>query len=149
MRRRTFVAAAIAVAVEAPLAGCLGGDEPPEEPEYDDWFGNVDEFDGFEDRTGADEVTVRVGAGDHGFRFDPPAVTTTPGTTVAFEWTGRGGEHNVQERDGAWENPEGLVSGAGHVWRREFTEPGTHLYECWPHRSQGMKGGIFVDAHVD
>jgi halocyanin-like protein len=147
MQRREFLVFSGVTALGA-ATGCLGGGSAPEEPEYDDWFENVQHFEGFEDHTDADEVSVMVGAGDNGFLFDPPAITITPGTTVVWEWTGEGGQHVVAERDERWQNPEGLVEGEGHTWQKEFvgSDAGTHLYECWPHRSSGMKGGVFVDA---
>lgn len=145
MERRRFLTLAAAPATAA-LAGCPGDDEPPDEPSPGDWLDGVPHYDGFEDHRGEAEVTVLVGAGDSGFRFDPPAITVDPGTTVVFEWTGNGGDHVVSEVDDEWGNPEGLVDDAEHVWQREFTEAGTHRYECWPHSGQGMKGAIFVDA---
>lgn len=147
MNRRRFVALTGALGL-AGVAGCLG-DEAPEEPEYDGWFANVDNFEGFVDRTDEDPVTVLVGAGDRGWQFEPAAITIRPGTTVTWEWTGEGGDHNVEHRDNDWENPEGTVAEAGHTWERAFSRPGTHLYSCWPHDGVGMRGGIFVDAHVE
>jgi halocyanin-like protein len=147
MQRREFLVLS-GVSVLGATTGCIGASGTPEEPEYDNWFENVPHFEGFEDHRAEEEVRVMVGAGKNGFLFDPPAITITPGTTVVWEWTGEGGQHVVAERDGAWQNPEGLVESEEHSWSREFTRSnaGTHLYECWPHRSSGMKGGIFVDA---
>jgi len=148
VKRRRFVLLSAAL---GSATGCVGGgSSAPEEPEYGDWFDNVGNFDGFEDHTGEDEVRVSVGAGDQGFLFGPPAITVAPGTTVVWEWTGKGNEHVVAERDGDWSNPEGLIAEEGHTWERGFTgsDAGTHLYECWPHKSLGMKGGVFVDAHA-
>ena len=147
MDRRQFVVLVAGVGLSG-VAGCLGDDDP-EQPEYGDWFDNVDNFDGFEDRTDEDPVTVLVGAGERGWQFDPPAITVRPGTTVIWEWTGDGGDHNVEHEGGDWENPGGTISEAGHTWEREFSESGTHLYTCWPHDGIGMRGGIFVDAHVE
>ncbi|MDZ7687352.1 MAG: halocyanin domain-containing protein [Halobacteriales archaeon] len=150
MQRREFLVLS-GVTVLGATTGCIGGEAAPEEPEYDDWFSNVPHFDGFEDHTDDNEVRVMVGAGDNGFLFDPPAITVTPGTTVVWEWTGVGGEHVVAETNGDWQNPQGLTATEGHTWSREFSESdaGTHLYECWPHTSLGMKGGVFVDAHAE
>ncbi|MFT4945702.1 MAG: halocyanin-like protein [Halovenus sp.] len=130
------------------LAGCLGGDggDPPAEPEPGDWFGPTDNYDGFEDVTARDTVTVAVGAGEEGLLFDPPAVTVDPGTALRFEWTGEGGLHNVQDPEGNWENPEGLVSAEGHTWERSFDSAGTQRYRCRPHSNLGMRGAVFVDA---
>lgn len=146
---RRGVLAFAAVAWTAGSAGCLGGTEAPAEPEYGDWFLGVPNYDGFVDHTDDDPVTVLVGAGEHGVLFEPAAVTVAPGTVVVFEWTGDGGQHNVEHEGGDWENPDGLVDAAGHTYARTFEEPGTHLYKCWPHAGVGMKGAVFVDAHAD
>ena len=150
MNRRRFIALA-GVAGAGTVAGCLGGggDGPPEEPVYDDWFGPVDHFDGFDDMTDTAVVEVAVGNGPQGWRFTPPAVTVTPVTTVRFTWTGYGGKHNVQDADENWENPAGLVETAGHEWERSFDEPGTQLYRCRPHSNLGMRGAVFVDGTVE
>lgn len=150
MDRRGFVATLGGVSLAA-TAGCLfGGDDPPEEPEYGEFFQGVPNFEGFVDRTDEDPISVIVGAGENGLLFDPPAIIVGERTTVVWEWSGLGGEHNVEavEAPGEeWSNPAGTIDQAGHEWSREFTTPGTHLYYCWPHRSV-MKGGIFVDAYA-
>lgn len=146
MWRRQFMATAGASGAMA-LAGCLsGGGEAPAEPEVGDWLENTDNYDGFEDYTDSEEVTVAVGAGPQGWQFDPPAIGISPGTTVVFEWTGAGGPHNVEEENEDWDNPGGTIEEAGHTWERTFDSGGTHLYKCWPHEDVGMKGAIFVDA---
>lgn len=145
--RRQFVVLAGGLTTMA-VAGCLD-DDSPEEPEYGDWFDNTDNFDGFEDRTGEGTVTVLVGTGERGWQFDPPAIAVAPGTVVRFEWTGRGGDHNVEHADSDWQNPAGLVVEEGHTWEREFDEPGTHRYLCWPHDELGMRGAVFVDAGAE
>lgn len=142
MRRRYLLGLCVAL----PLAGCLGGDDAPADPDPGDWFAGVPHYEGFHDRTEAEEVTVEVGAGEHGFRFDPPAITVSPDTTVVFGWVDDTNAHNVEHADGDWDNPEGLVAEVGHTWERTFTTPGTHRYKCWPHAGQGMKGAVFVDA---
>ncbi|MFB6141705.1 MAG: halocyanin domain-containing protein, partial [Halosimplex sp.] len=65
--------------------------------DYGGWFDGVSNFDGTVDRTGQDEVTIRVGAeGNNGnFAFSPAAVRVDPGTKVVWKWTGKGGQHNV------------------------------------------------------
>lgn len=142
MDRRRFLA--LAAGATVALAGCLGSDDPPAEPEPDDWFNGVPHYEGFEDYTGESEVVVLVGTGDNGFLFEPPAITVDPGTTVVFEWTGEGGDHNVEHPDRDWSSP--YEAAAGYIWEREFVEPGTHRYQCNPHRGVGMKGAVFVDA---
>jgi halocyanin-like protein len=99
--------------------------------------------------TDTGEITVLVGAGESGYLFDPVAVAVAPGTTITWEWTGDGGSHNVAERDEEWANPGGTLSTEGHTWSREFSSGGTELYECWPHSSLGMRGGIFIDENPD
>jgi halocyanin-like protein len=149
MNRRRFLALSGLVGVTA-AAGCFHDtEEAPEAPEYGEWFGNTDNFDGFVDRTDRDTVAVLVGAGEQGLLFDPPAITATPGTTVRWEWTGKGGAHNVQQPDEDWKNPEGTVSEEGHTWDRTFDSPGTHRYECWPHTGLGMRGAVFVNVHAE
>lgn len=144
MRRRRYLSG-LGAAITA-LAGCLGGDDPPDEPEPGDWFAGVSNYDGFEDYTDSGAVTVLVGAGENGHRFAPPAITVRPDTTVVFEWTGKGGGHNVEHADGDWVNPEGVVESDDHTYERTFSESGTHRYKCWPHEGIGMKGAVFVDA---
>lgn len=147
MHRRSYLA--LFGGGVAAFSGCLSGDDPPESPAPNGWFDGVSNYDGFEDRTGSDEVTVEVGAGENGYRFEPPAITVAPDTTVVFEWTGDGGGHNVEHPDGDWENPEGVVESDEHTYERSFSEPGTHRYRCWPHEGIGMKGAVFVDASAN
>lgn len=142
MRRRRVLTLGVALSV----AGCLGDDAPPTDPEPGDWFAGVPHYDGFVDRTDAEAVTVAVGAGEHGFRFDPPAISVAVGTAVTFEWVDDTNAHNVEAADGDWQNPAGLVAEVDHTYSRTFDEPGTHNYKCWPHAGQGMKGAVFVDA---
>ncbi|MDZ7731624.1 MAG: hypothetical protein U5K37_12985 [Natrialbaceae archaeon] len=96
MDRRQFLAVGGGVSVLF-LAGCSGEEEAPREPAPDGWFEGVRNYDGFEDHTGEDQVTVLVGAGEGGTSFEPPAISVSPGTTVVYEWTGRGGGHNVED----------------------------------------------------
>jgi plastocyanin len=143
MRRRAVLAGATGGL--AALAGCSrggGGGNDAEAASLDDWLGGLSEYDGVVDRTGEDEVTVAVGAGNDGLSFDPVAVAIDTGTTVVWEWTGRGGRHNVVERNGAFESPYHQDEGA--TFEHEFDESGVYPYYCRPHRSLGMKGGIRV-----
>jgi halocyanin-like protein len=142
MDRRAFLGGATATAVA--LAGCLGSDPPPSDPEAGEWFNGVDNYDGFENHRRKDEVTVRVGAGENGFEFDPPAISIDPETTLRWEWTGDGGDHNVEHPDREWSSS--YENTAGHTYDRTFSDPGTHRYQCNPHRGLGMKGAAFVDA---
>nr|WP_264475540.1 halocyanin domain-containing protein [Halorubellus salinus] len=128
----------------AALAGCLssgsGGDDG--DGELDDWLGALEAYDGPVDRTGEDEVAVTVGAESDGLAFDPLAVAVDVGTTVVWEWTGRGGRHNVVDRDGAFASEYHDDEGA--TFEYTFDETGTFAYYCDPHRALGMKGGVRV-----
>lgn len=122
--------------------GGSGDEYLSEEPDYGGWFDDVDNYEGTLDRTGADEVTVEVGAGD-GLSFAPPAVAVSTGTTVVWEWTGQGGQHNVSEENGTFESE--LTDEEGHTFEYTFEESGTFRYVCTPHESVGMKGAVHVE----
>ncbi len=135
--------AATASTALAGLAGCLsGGSGGDDGPSLDDWLGDLAEYDGPVDRTGEDEVAVTVGAGNDGLAFDPLAVTVDVGTTVVWEWTGRGGRHNVVDRDGAFASEYHDTESA--TFEYTFDDAGTYAYYCEPHRTLGMKGGVRV-----
>ncbi|TQQ82662.1 halocyanin domain-containing protein [Halonotius terrestris] len=137
--RRHAVAAA-GSAVTLGLAGCLGGgggDAP-----YDGHLGPANNFDGVVvDRTGENEVTVAVGA-NSGLSFDPAAVKVSPGTTVVWKWTGRGGQHNVIADDGSFESDYYLEDSGQFSYT--FETPGVYKYRCTPHQTQGMLGVVEV-----
>lgn len=109
------------------------------------WFDDVSNFDGVTDRTGQSQVTVTVGAqGNNGaFAYDPPAIRIDAGTTVQFEWTGNGGQHNVVDENDAFSSD--LYGEAGIHFEHTFEEVGTFKYYCTPHRSLGMKGAVVVE----
>ncbi|MCX2819011.1 beta-propeller domain-containing protein [Haladaptatus sp. F3-133] len=98
--------------------------------------------------TGREDVTVEVGAGAQGFRFEPADIVVDEGTTVRWVWNGRGGQHNVVESDG--EQPLGKPSFGSELadGENEFThtfgEPGSYDYVCAPHIAQGMVGTVEV-----
>ena len=136
--RRSVLAGVAAIAT----AGCLGGsDGDIESDTYGDWFRGANNFEGTVDRTDRSEVTVAVGAGD-GFAFDPAAVRVSTGTTIRWEWTGRGGQHNVVAADGTFESEYYLEE--GNTFEHTFEEPGVYKYHCTPHQTQGMLGVIEV-----
>ena len=110
---------------------------------YGGWLDNVDNYDGEAvDRTGQDRVTIEVGTeGNSGaYAFAPAAVRVDPGTTVTWEWTGNGGQHNVVADSGDFESE--LVAEGGHTFEQTIEE--TTRYYCSPHRSLGMKGVVEV-----
>ncbi|WP_253736765.1 halocyanin domain-containing protein [Halohasta salina] len=136
---RRSVLAGIAVVA---TAGCLGGSEADLESDtYGDWFRGANNFAGTVDRTDRSAVTVDVGAGD-GFAFDPAAIRVSVGTTVRWEWTGRGGQHNVVEEDGVFESE--YYFDEGETFSHTFGEPGVYRYVCTPHQTQGMLGAVEV-----
>ncbi len=100
-----------------------------------------------EDMTGNDTVTIEVGVGDQGYAYGPAAVQIDAGTTVEFDWTGRGQAHNIQSA-GDSDFPD-LDSGdqqqaTGVQYTYTFEESGLATYYCTPHQSLGMLGAIGV-----
>jgi halocyanin-like protein len=140
MQRRAFLALAGATAVAGCGAGG-SGDGSGEDDGYGNWFDDVDNYDGELDRTGQEQTTVEVGVED-GLAYGPAAIVVSPGTTVRWEWTGKGGGHNVVALDGPFESE--LTNEAGHTFEYTFSEPGLFPYYCTPHRDLGMKGGVRV-----
>ena len=138
-----------------PLAaGCLGGDgngEPTPSPDddgngADDWESFMDDANGYdgsvEDLTGQTEVDVIVGSGD-GLAYDPAAIEISTGTTVTWEWTGDGGQHDVAATDGEFQSD--LTDEAGFTFSHDFEEEGVYTYYCTPHQGIGMKGVVIVE----
>lgn len=138
---RRSLLAAFGSAVAISTAGCLGGDSNAEEDPYGGWFSGATNFEGTVDRTDQETVTVAVGA-NSGLDFAPPAVRITPGTTVVWEWTGQGGQHNVVEETGVFESDYHLEEGA--TFEYTFEEAGIYRYYCTPHRGSGMLGAVDV-----
>jgi len=165
--RRRFVLGTAAVAATGALAGCSGngddgngnggaeddanGNGAADDPtsRVETFLGDNDAllYDGtIEDATGQDEVVIDCGAGDNGFAFDPAAVRVDPGTTVTWEWTGRGGGHNVvSEPDSDFEFESERTDEEGYSFEETLDEEGAALYVCVPHRAQGMYGGVVVE----
>ncbi|WP_330633544.1 halocyanin domain-containing protein [Halocatena halophila] len=127
------------------LTGCLGSVSDGGES-YGDFFADVDNYDGEIDRTNTDRPVVRVGTKANGgyFGFDPPAIVVTPETTVVWEWTGKGGRHNVVARSEAFSSK--FATETGFTYERSISATGVYPYYCKPHRSVGMKGGVRVET---
>jgi halocyanin-like protein len=128
-------AAATAAGLSAPATA---------ETDLSAWFENTSNYDGVVDKTGQSEVTITVGAeGNNGaFAFGPAAVRVDPGTTVVWEWNGKGGSHNVKADDGSFESE--MVGEQGHTFSQTFDEEGVVKYVCTPHKAMGMKGAVVV-----
>lgn len=113
--------------------------------DFGGWLSDVGNYDGtVVDATGQDEVTVEVGVQANGgaFGFGPAAVQVDPGTTVVWEWTGKGVPHNVVDEAGNFESE--LISEAGATYEQTFDAAGVVKYYCTPHRGLGMKGVVVV-----
>jgi halocyanin-like protein len=124
--------------------GGSGGSGDFVEPDYEGWFDGVGNYDGTVDMTGQEEVTVEVGVeGNSGpFGFGPAAVRVDPGTTVVWEWTGKGGQHNVVGETHDFESP--MQGSEGDTYALELDGEGVVKYACAPHRMAGMKGAVVV-----
>ncbi|ELZ29298.1 halocyanin domain-containing protein [Halosimplex carlsbadense 2-9-1] len=125
-------------------SGGSGGSGDFVEPDYEGWFDGVGNYDGTVDMTGQDEVTIEVGAeGNSGpFAFGPAAVRVDPGTTVVWEWTGKGGQHNVAGETHDFESP--MQGSEGDTYALELDGEGVVKYACTPHKAAGMKGAVVV-----
>ncbi|SIQ82339.1 halocyanin domain-containing protein [Haladaptatus litoreus] len=154
--RRTVVRTVGTMAATVGLAGCIGGTgtngggtkDPDEsyvedEPDYGGWFEGANNYNGTVDRREQDEVTVQVGAGSRGMAFAPASVMVSSGTTIVWEWTGRGSSHNVAARGGTFKSE--FTGSEGHTFEYTLENSGIYKYVCEPHESSGMKGAVVVD----
>ncbi|WP_248896556.1 halocyanin domain-containing protein [Haloplanus halobius] len=143
-RRRLLRAGAGAVGAGLVGAGATGTALAQSEP-FGGWMSDVGNYEGLVDGTGADQITVDVGAeaNQGSFGFGPPAVQVDPGTTVVWEWTGQGGQHNVVAEEGASFESD-LSAEEGFTFEQTFEEEGVIKYYCLPHRAMGMKGVVVV-----
>jgi halocyanin-like protein len=115
-------------------------------PKVDEWLEGYD-YDGtLTDKTGRDTVTIEVGArGNDGYySFDPIAVRVSAGTEIVFEWSGRGGSHDVTWEDGNLDDLA-LAGSADHSASVTVTEPGDYRYLCRNHRPGSGRGAIVVE----
>ena len=154
MKRRDFVrtagGATAAVAASAGATGTAAAQEVQPDWPSGASSGNVGSY---TDARGQDEVTISVGAGSNGLAFDPTLVWVDEGTTITWEWTGAGGDHNVQTvEDGG---PASLDSGspvgeegATYEYETSSEDAGITHYHCVPHTAVGMYGGIAVGEDV-
>ena len=155
LSRRRFVRGAGAAVAVGALAGCTGGngngngngDGGGDVPQaVQDHLSDASNYDGsIADMTGESAVTIDVGAGSDNLAFDPAAVRVSAGTTVTWEWTGEGGQHNVASVEGSHSEFESeMADEERHTFEQPFEGAGTQLYVCTPHQAQGMKGAVEV-----
>jgi halocyanin-like protein len=151
MKRRDFIrtAGGSAAATTAVAAGSGTAAAQTVQPDFTELEG-IDG--GIEDLRGESEVTVEVGASGNGgnVAFSPAGIWIDPGTTVTWEWTGEGGDHNVVATDGPAPLESELIGEAGATYEFEFTEDhaGITNYQCEPHASLGMLGAVAVGEDV-
>lgn len=152
--RRAFLGAVVAGGTL--LAGCSGGDDDERGPpvgegspdnrhtDGESWMAGVANYDGYAVHTGESAVTVRVGAPyeDGNAGFEPAAVIVSTGTTVVWEWTGKGGRHGVAERNGAFQSD--VTDQEGYTFEQTFEASRVVRYSCPVHRDAGMKGSVLV-----
>lgn len=160
LSRRRFVYGTGAALAVGGLAGCTGNDDDDDDAPADDtdddadddgleaWLDdqNANEWDGsLEDHTGEDEVQIDVGGGDDGLAFTPAGITVDAGTTIVWEWTGDGGNHNVHDVEGDYGFQSDTTDEAGFTFEETLDDPGEARYVCDPHAGVGMYGGILVE----
>ncbi|MCT9096526.1 halocyanin domain-containing protein [Haloarchaeobius sp. HME9146] len=149
MERREFLTAAAGAGLAGLTLATPAGAQAGEGESLADWFANADNVSGLADKRGESEVTITVGAAGNGgaFGFAPAAVRVDPGTTVVWEWSGKGGMHNVVAKDGTFESE--MLSDAGATFEYAAESSGVFRYACAPHEAMGMKGALVVgDAEV-
>ena len=151
MKRRDFIRTAGGSAAATTAVAASSGTAAAQTTQPD--FTELEGVDGgIEDLRGQSEVTVEVGASGNGgnVAFSPAGIWVDPGTTVIWEWTGEGGDHNVVATDGPAPLESELIGEAGATYEFEFTEEhaGITNYQCDPHASLGMLGAVAVGEDV-
>jgi len=120
-----------------------GSDLPSLSEDASSYLSDAQNFDGdVADYTDTSEVTVENGAGARGMAFDPAAIAVSPGTTVTWAWTGRGGDHDVVAVNEFFESE--LVESSTKTFSQTFEDAGETLYNCSEHEDKGMKGVVVV-----
>lgn len=161
--RRNLLRTGAAGAAGLAVAGAASSPVSADMDAYNEWLAEADWDGTTADATTAEEVFVQVGAGPEGLQYNPPAILIEPGTTITFEWTGQGGNHNVvhqtdpdPERDEkVFDSMEDAHDGdipasEGTIYELTLDEEGWYPYVCTPHASLEMKGVIVVgEDHVE
>jgi len=143
--RRGLLKTGTGAAVGVAAAGAAGS-AAAQEDAYGGYLSDEGTWGGTTgDATGLEEVQVAVGAQGNGgnFAFGPAAIVVESGTTVTWEWTGEGGQHNVVNEGGAFESK--LTDEEGFNFEYTFEEEGVFQYFCRPHKGLGMKGVVVVN----
>ncbi|QSG09135.1 halocyanin domain-containing protein [Halapricum desulfuricans] len=119
-----------------------------EQPDYGGYLDSANGFGGSTtDLRGQEEVTIAVGAGSDGYAFDPAAVWVDPGTTIVWEWTGAGGDHNVVGESVEFTSGD-PVGEEGYTYEQTFAESAVVTYYCSPHENLGMLGAVAVGDDI-
>ncbi|AJF24461.1 halocyanin [Haloarcula sp. CBA1115] len=116
-------------------------------PTVDKWLAATDEYDGsITDETGTDFVEIASGAEGNGgnLAFDPHAIKVSTGTTIRWNWIGKGGAHNIVFDDSEI-GEESIYAKSGVHFEETFTKAGIYRYSCEPHHSIGHRGAIIVE----
>jgi halocyanin-like protein len=103
-------------------------------------------YDSITSMGGMGSVTVDVGAeGNQGnYAFAPAAIAVETGTTINWEWTGKGSTHNVVSTGETDFDFDSGTAKEEDSFSQTFEEAGVALYHCVPHKSLGMKGAVVV-----
>lgn len=135
-RRQALKTTASAMCISVTIGCVRTGDGDGEEsyvPNYRGWLDGVSNYDGTVEQRAHTEVPIRVGVrGDTGYyKYGPPALTVSPGTTITWAGTGRGGGHNVRETEDHFTSGN-QVNDPGHTYQFVFDQPGIYKHYCEP-----------------
>lgn len=149
LNRRDVLRASTTVAVGA-LAGCsnpfgsnieFDDDVPDAVAEHLSGANNVDGS--ITDLTGQSAVTIDVGP-NGAFAYGPALARVDTGTTVTWEWQTSG--HTVTSESTPGDSFDSGLSNTGSTFEQTLEQPGSVLYICEPHRSQGHRGALIVGS---
>ncbi len=124
------------------------GSDPTPEPSsesLEEWLEDANGYRGEVKRFGPrTRPLIHVGMEtDDGFAFSPPAIEVPPMTSVVWDWTGQGGQHNVVALDGTFDSGRTNAQ-PGTMYQHVFEETGTYRFVSEPDRDDGMKGVVVV-----
>ncbi|RKS75142.1 halocyanin-like protein [Haloarcula quadrata] len=144
VQRRRLLQATVSIFLSGTILSTVT-ESTTAQTDFGGWLSDTSNYDGtVVERTGQNEVIITVGAEGNGgsFAFDPPAVAVSSGTTVIWEWTGKGGGHTIAEENGRFESQSS--SNEGYIFEHTFESGGIVRYLCKPHSPLGMRGVIDV-----